>query len=378
MHILAIDTYHGGSHRAFINNWIQHSRHRWTLLTLPAHHWKWRMRHAPIYFAEQLAAMNTTDFDTLLVTDMLNLAEFRGLVREPIRRLPCFIYFHENQLMYPDQQATEKDLHYAFTNVNSALAADRVWFNSAWHRDSFLQLGERWLKRMPDFQPLSALQQVRQKSSVSYPGIEVSQTVGVSDSTDPSLSILWAARWETDKNPQQLFRVLRSLRQCGVDFKLNLVGGRAADRDRLFSAAREEFKSAIQQWGYLDDRQQYLELLGRTDLVVSTALHEFFGIAVLEGVANGCVPLVPNRLAYPETLAVYRREHPECFYDGSDEQLLQRLQQFALQKQQQKLKARYADAARTATAHLHWPVHGTVLDQQLHRQWCDIEQKRDQ
>ena len=34
--------------------------------------------------------------------------------------------------------------------------------------------------------------------------------------------------------------------------------------------------------------------------MLSTTLHEFQGLAVLEAVASGCIPLVPDRLAYPE------------------------------------------------------------------------------
>ena len=35
-------------------------------------------------------------------------------------------------------------------------------------------------------------------------------------------------------------------------------------------------------------------------MTVSTAEHETFGIAAVEAMAAGCVPLLPNRLSYPE------------------------------------------------------------------------------
>ena len=51
MRILALEPYYGGSHRAFLDGWVQRSRHEWTLHTLPPNKWKWRMRHAAVTLA---------------------------------------------------------------------------------------------------------------------------------------------------------------------------------------------------------------------------------------------------------------------------------------------------------------------------------------
>ena len=54
------------------------------------------------------------------------------------------------------------------------------------------------------------------------------------------------------------------------------------------------------QWGHADDRAGYWEWLFWADVVVSTALQEYFGISVAEAVWAGCRPLVPDALVYPE------------------------------------------------------------------------------
>jgi hypothetical protein len=41
MRILLIEPYFGGSHKAWAQGYVTHSRHDVTLLTLPARFWKW-------------------------------------------------------------------------------------------------------------------------------------------------------------------------------------------------------------------------------------------------------------------------------------------------------------------------------------------------
>ena len=74
---------------------------------------------------------------------------------------------------------------------------------------------------------------------------------------------------------------------------------------------------AIEHWGYVASRAEYLRLLAASDLVISTADHEFFGISVLEAIAAGAFPLLPNRLSYPELIPP--ELHSACLYNDEDD-----------------------------------------------------------
>lgn len=327
LRILALDPYYGGSHRAFLDGWRQRSRHDWTVLTLPAHKWKWRMRHAAVTFAEQLRETSTGPWDALLCSDMLNLAEFKGLC-PPAAALPAIAYFHENQLTYPVRHDEPRDLHFALTNMTTALAATQVWFNSAFHRDSFLAALDELLARMPDHQPTGAVESIRGKSTIHPPGIEAFPPRP--PRAPGPLRILWAARWEHDKRPDVLFDAIRMLRRHTDAFRLSVVGQQFRDVPDVFDVARREFDAHVDQWGYLPDRAAYEQVLRSADVVVSTADHEFFGLAVAEAVAAGAHPLLPNRLAYPEILQV--AENPasrEFLYEGGAEELAKQLASLA-------------------------------------------------
>ena len=323
LRILALEPYHGGSHRAFLDGWRRRSCHNWTILTLPAHKWKWRMRHAAVTFAEQLRGESPGAWDVLVCSDMLNLAEFKGLC-PPAAALGSVAYFHENQLTYPVRHDEPRDLHFALTNMTTALAATDVWFNSAFHRDSFLTALDELLRRMPDHQPLDAVEAIRAKSVVHPPGID---EFPPRPARPPGpLRILWAARWEHDKRPDVLFDAIRMLRHHTDAFRLSVIGQQFRDVPAVFDTAQEEFGAHVDHWGYLPDRAAYEQALRSADVIVSTADHEFFGLAVAEAVAAGAYPLLPNRLAYPEILrAAENAASQEFLFKSGPEQLAERL-----------------------------------------------------
>ena len=301
MNILALEPYYGGSHRAFLDDWAARSRHFWTLRTLPATKWKWRMRHAPYTMARQVSGLEGgPGWDLLFASDMLNLAEFRGLAPKSVRGLPALLYFHENQITYPVEYDQERDHHFGFSNMNAALSADRVWFNSAFHLESFLSGLQALLRRMPDHRCPEAAERIREKSRVRPPGIVSFPARGVRK--PGPMRILWAARWEHEKRPDVFFEALARLAAKNVDFRIAVLGGgNASPIVPAMDQGRLRFADRLLRWGYLD-RTEYQEALLEADVVVSTAEHDFFGIGVAEAIAAGAYPMLPDRLAYPEIL----------------------------------------------------------------------------
>jgi len=308
LHILALEAYDGGSHRQFLDGLIAHSGHRFTRMGLPARKWKWRMRGSALYFAEQIAsrfgkARGSDEFDLVFVSSMTSAADLRALLAELLSEKAIVCYFHENQLTYPLADESLRNYEYGFTNITSALAADAVWFNSQYHRNSFLAAAQRLFQRMPDYVPSATVAAIAERSSVMPLGVDAGlfEMTPVSDKGNPP-TILWNHRWEYDKNPDEFFSVLYDLDRDGVDFRLIVAGENFRTAPPVFAEARKILQHKIDHFGYAAEREQYRELLRRAGIVVSTAEHEFFGLAVLEAMAAGCTPLLPNRLSYPELL----------------------------------------------------------------------------
>lgn len=273
-----------------------------TLLTLPGRHWKWRMRGSAPWFADRVAELDQR-FDVVLATGYVAAADLRGLA-PGLRGVPLVLYMHDNQLAYPvrDEHTGERDTHFGFTQILSCLAADAVWFNSVWNRDSFLAEARTLLRRLPDAAPLAWVDRIAARAHVvGYPlELDPRPWRPVDADTDRGPLIVWNHRWEHDKAPEVAFDALCELLRRGVPFRLAVCGQRFRKVPACFERAKAELAERIVHWGWLPDRGAYLDLLARADIALSTARHEFFGVSMLEATHAGARPLVPDALSYVE------------------------------------------------------------------------------
>ncbi|SDT83920.1 tRNA-queuosine alpha-mannosyltransferase domain-containing protein [Desulfobacula phenolica] len=299
MKILFLEPFFGGSHKDFALGFQAYSCHEVDLVTLPARFWKWRMRGASLYFVDQVKDFSC--YDAIITTDMMDLTDFMALAGNNIP--PVLMYFHENQLSYPLAPTQKRDFHLGFTNIISAFAADQVLFNSEFHFNEFIGAASRLIKQMPDLRPKWIIEQIRKKTRVVYPGCRFES--GVIDLQNRDVKkplIVWNHRWEYDKNPEYFFDVLSRLKEKNISFSLALLGEKLDRFPKVFDRALEKFKDELLVYGYVESKQEYLSWLKKGAIVVSCANQENFGIAVVEAVRYGCIPLLPDRLSYPEIM----------------------------------------------------------------------------
>lgn len=324
MKVLLLSAYDAESHRLWRENLrAMFPLIQWTELVLPARYFPWRVRGNSLSWAFNHRATLTDNYDFLLCTSMTDLSALRGFVPE-LARIPTAVYFHENQFAYPpnpDPLAVRTNpVEPQILSIYTALCADKVVFNSSYNRSTFLAGAEQLLSKLPDHVPQELMARLDQASVIPVPLSEdVCKTAFARKRPCERdvLNIVWNHRWEFDKGPALLLAIAEALVSHDVRFRMHLLGQRFrqspaqfAQLEALLAAHCTATGLAPGHCGYVSDRQQYCQILATADVVLSTALHDFQGLSVLEAMALGCTPLAPDRVVYPEYL-------PEnCLYQG--------------------------------------------------------------
>lgn len=316
LHILAFEPFDAGSHRAVRESIERHSQHHWTWFTRPGRFWKWRMRLAAFELLEEARHAGALEkpVDVIILTSLMSAADLRAILPQHLRNTPMVLYMHENQAAYPEGHTSplsaERDLQFALTNLTSVLAADLVIWNSAWNRDSFFDGIEQALRFGPDVKaPDDLRSRIEAKSMVIWPPVEPPPEWLMNPrerSSDGAIRIVWPHRWEHDKGPDELLEIAREHTEP-LNLRWTILGQKYRQTPEAMKAFEREFRGRIDHIGYEQDRERYWQHLARCDWVLSTAQHEFFGIAVVEAMLARCLPWLPERLSYPELLPACAR-----------------------------------------------------------------------
>ncbi len=288
-----LSAYRADSHAAWAD-WLtgELTAVDWAVRELPGRHFRWRIRGNPLSWLDRLPGTLPA---RILATSMVDIATLKGL-HPRVAGVPVDYYFHENQFAYPVSVQQVRSVEPQIVQLYGALASQRLLFNSAFNRDSFLEGVEDLLRRMPDAVPDGVRERLAPRCQVLPVPVPA---VLPARERDPRL-ILWNHRWEYDKAPEVFADALVRLHAAGHDFRLALLGRRPPrETPTALARIREAMPERIIADGRVDDAR-YRALVGGAGIVVSTAIHEFQGLSVLEACSAGVRPLVPDALCYPE------------------------------------------------------------------------------
>jgi len=233
-----------------------------------------------------------------------------------LRRKPSVVYFHENQL--PDIH-TNTDSPLDLVNLNTANAATEIWFNSDWHRRTFLARATALIDRHKELAAHNPLPKLKRKSSVMTPAIDMSP---VSEARDANVERDGTALFVETRDAEigVLNKALTLLRERNEAYRLITVG--PVDGLTAVPAGNGDAWSR-QTLGESDDAA-HARGLCEAGVIVSVKADAASDFLVVRGLAAGCRPVLPASGFYPELLSPALQK--SCLYDLSPEPLAARLQ----------------------------------------------------
>jgi len=307
--ILLLSAYDSPSHIYWREGLVEHfPEHQWQVLTLPPRYFSWRIRGNSLSWAFGTEReVLYRQYDLIIATAMVDLSALRGFLPH-LADIPTVVYCHENQFVYPRNDYQQSPVEQQLTSIYTALCADRVIFNSAFNRKTFSEGVERLLQMMPDFVPEQIAQTIDKKSDVIP--VSLLDDCQLPSRSNKHFTVIWNHRWEYEKGPDRLLLVIQAVLEKKLPIRFSIVGQKMRHEPEEFEQIHNLLvkADALGAWGP-QSRKNYLHCLQNSHVVLSTTLHDFQGLAVMEAVAAECVPLVPDRLAYQDYYpALYRYE----------------------------------------------------------------------
>lgn len=317
--LLYVETYNGGSHARVLEILRECSRHSITAVTLPPEHWRWRSIAAHHDVATIVEQEQVDRPDAIVLSGPVNVPSLLQMLPASWGSVPVAVYFHESQWTYPTERHDTRP--YVTGHLDALSVADRVWFNSEYHRDTFRNAALDHMS--PRIRKLArhVLASRWGRTRIVYPPVRIDTSRFPAPVPRTIPRILWAARWVREKRPDRFVAAIERLNDAGIDFEVVILGAGAELHEH---AAYRRIAGLVTVSGAIPARADYEAITASCDIVISTTDHEFFGVAILEAALSGVLPVLPRAHAYPETLPSAH------FYPGGDLNALVRVAQAAL------------------------------------------------
>jgi glycosyltransferase involved in cell wall biosynthesis len=335
--IAILDPFLGSSHKEVWDNYKKNSTYY--VEVYPYSNKNWKLSSGLSAFTPTLKeSFDLSSFDIFLVSEYFDISSFKGMNSFSLdKKFIC--YFHENQFEYPVLINDKRDDQYSIINLKNYLCADLVIFNSKWNKESFIKGIKRFRRALPSYfrnqipdSHTLATREQKKESLVLYPGHSLSKEVyteyltkNILEKTSrdrpnkDTLKVIWNHRWEHDKGLDLLYNVIEKVSNLdSLDISFDICGEEIGN-SRFKNIFSKFGTNLISNIGFYKSKRSYYEALSKSDVVLSTANHEFYGISILEGVLLGAIPLLPNKLSYPE---IYSDDFPKCFYESEDDLVL--------------------------------------------------------
>jgi hypothetical protein len=307
--ILALEPFYGGARRAMLETIVRCSRHRWTVLKLPPRRIDRRLVAAANWFSEQLSRHWVGRVDLLFTSEALNLPALYELMPS-IKRYPSVVYFHDNQL--PDL-SVQIERPTDMVNLDTAMAATEVWFNSAYHRRTFLIRAEALFDRHIERYFREPYAHLKAKSRLMPPPVDLGMVQEV------------RSQVQVQRNPRAIFVETRDADIPMLNTALGMLRNRIVPFTTITVGPVDDLSQQIPRWTIAehDDAGQIRGML-EAGVVLSVKPEAASDYQVIRALVAGCRPVLPDSATYPEILPTVL--HKLCLYDVNPDSLADALQ----------------------------------------------------
>ena len=294
---------------------VRCSRHRWRIFKLPPRRMERRLLVSATWFAELLARRNVGHVDLIFSSEALNLAELLRL-RPELAGRPSVVYFHDNQLPDPSQQQQlpQDQEPTDLVNLNSAMAASEIWFNSLYNLRTFLSRASALVARHEELQIRNPMQSLTGKAHLLPPPIDLSTMQRMA--FDVALEAP-AGQF----NSRSLLVDGRGVDHAIIAQALDALRQHEGNLDVQIIARSRDLPESLRPMT-LDERDEaaHLRALLGASVFVSTRSDAASDDLAVRALSCGCQPIVPNTGVYPEI--VPHPLHERCLHDGTSDSIV--------------------------------------------------------